>query len=155
MLINNNDPISAFWAHHNNHTTFHDTGLQRSRLIYLKFRNTIQHNTIHQDLCTSWIHHEHWQHTTDNLHGWPWYLGEALPYLVFAEGVLDLPGCLAKFSLFGIRQCQLGQVTLLLVVGGIEERSPFCGALEAKLPKRTFDFWLSSTVYWAQARRGS
>ncbi len=50
MLINNNDPISAFWAHHNNHTTFHDTGLQRSRLIYLKFRNTIQHNTIHQDL---------------------------------------------------------------------------------------------------------
>lgn len=37
-------------AHHNNHITFHVTGLQRSVLIYLKFRNTIQHNTIHQDL---------------------------------------------------------------------------------------------------------
>ncbi len=154
MLINNNDPISAFWAHHNNHTTFHDTGLQRSRLIYLKFRNTIQHNTIHQDL---------WNRTIMNTGntplitcmGDPGTWDEALPYLVFAEGVLDLPGCLAKFSLFGIRQGQLGQVTLLLVVGGIEERSPFCGALEAKLPKRTFDFWLSSTVYWAQARRGS
>lgn len=84
-----------------------------------------------------------------------WHLGEALPYLVLAEGVLDLAGCLVKFSLFRIRQGQLGQVTFLLVVGGVEKCSPFSRGLKAKLPKRTVEFRLSSTVDWGQAGRVS
>lgn len=107
-------------AHHNNHITFQ------------VLDSVTSHDTTQHDTARPWKpdHHEHWQHTIackDGDTAVTPHLDEALPYLVFTEGVLDLAGRLVQLSLFGVGQGQLGQVALFLAVGGVEKGRPFGG----------------------------
>lgn len=66
-----------------------------------------------------------------NKHPAAWAEGDTAPepsggglYLVLAEGSLDEAGGLIQLSLLRVRQSQLGQVSLHLAVGGIDELTP-------------------------------
>lgn len=62
-------------------------------------------------------------------------------YLVLAEGGLDEAGGLVQLSLLRVGQGQLGQVSLHLAVGGVDELGPVGrgrerGPLQRPLPQR-------------------
>lgn len=73
------------------------------------------------------------------------------PYLILAEGALDLARCLIQLSLLVVGQGQLGRIPLLFAVGDVKKRAPVCWGGKSKFPERALGFRVAVSVTPSQA----
>lgn len=96
---------------------FSRQGITEGKIKAIKLDNNLnKHSNMSKKHPTAWL--KKIQHLNPR-GGWRGGL-----YLVLAEGGLDEAGGLVQLSLLRVGQSQLGQVSLHLAVGGIDELTP-------------------------------
>lgn len=73
------------------------------------------------------------------------------PYLILAEGALDLARCLVQLSLLVVGQGQLGYIPFLFAVRDVKKCTPVCWRRKSKFPERAFGFRVATGVASAQS----